>query len=57
MKALAISAAIIGITLAGIPSGDKVTSMPDVGTPSFDMYSGYINLNDTKKLHYVFAYS
>ena len=57
MTSLTIVALLATASQAAIPTGDKVTSLPDIGTPSSDMYSGYISLNDTKKLHYVFTYS
>jgi len=40
------------------PSADKITSLPGLSTmPSFDMYSGYLNVTSTKMLHYWFVQS
>jgi len=37
---------------------DKITSLPGLATlPSFDMYSGYLDVTATKKLHYWFVES
>ena len=39
-------------------AADKVTSLPGLAEmPSFDMYSGYLDVTETKKLHYWFVES
>ena len=48
------------LTLAAVssaPAEDKVTSLPDVGTPSTSWYSGYLNVDAKKALFYVFINS
>jgi len=39
------------------PSADKVDSLPQMGTFKFNVYSGYLKVNDKKQLHYLFAES
>ena len=39
-------------------AADKITSLPGLDKmPSFDMYSGYLDVTATKKLHYWFVES
>lgn len=46
---------LIGIAVSA-PAADKVTSMPNM-TFNQDLYSGYVNITATKRLHYVFVES
>ena len=39
-------------------AGDKITSLPGLAKmPDFEMYSGYLDVTSTKKLHYWFVQS
>ena len=39
-------------------AGDKITSLPGLSKmPDFEMYSGYLDVTNTKKLHYWFVQS
>ena len=37
------------------PAHDKVNALPDCGPPPTPMYSGYLNVSQTKALHYIFV--
>ena len=48
--------AFAGSAYAAMPAAEKVTNLPEVGDLSrynFEVYSGYADVTDTKKLHYV----
>jgi carboxypeptidase C (cathepsin A) len=48
---------LVAFASADAPA-DKVTSLPQMGTFSFNLYSGYLPVNQTtRSLHYMFAES
>ena len=56
LKVLATLGMSAAVTLAA-PTEDKVDSLPGMATFDFGLYSGYIDVNSEKKLHYMFAES
>jgi hypothetical protein len=50
-------AALLTSPATAKPQEDKVTSMPEFPSLPSDIYSGYLPVTDTKKLHYVFVES
>jgi carboxypeptidase C (cathepsin A) len=49
--------ALLGVVYAARPK-DLVTELPDIATPlTSPWYSGYLDVSDTKALHYVFVTS
>ena len=52
-----VVAALVGYVAAAFEA-DRVASMPDMGTfNSYGFFSGYLDVDDTKSLHYLFAES
>ena len=52
-----IAWALVGYVTAA-DENDRVLSMPDMATfDTYGFYSGYLNVNDTKELHYLFVES
>ena len=49
--------ALVCATAIAAPLADKMANLPDAPAFSTDMYSGYLDVTATKRLHYVFAES
>ena len=47
---------VLGVVIAS-PADDLVDQLPECAKFDFDMYSGYLDVNETKKLHYVLVES
>jgi serine carboxypeptidase-like clade 1 len=52
-----IVAATFAAVAVAAPTADLMTDLPDAPAFTTDTYSGYLTVNDTKSLHYVFATS
>ena len=46
----------LGLGVMAAPEDEKIVNLPNV-TYSTDAYSGYLDVTDTKKLHYVYVES
>ena len=55
LKSFAIST--MAVVALAADSADKMGQLPEAPEFKSDIYSGYLKVNDTKKLHYVFAES
>ena len=45
---------LFAAAVTAVPAEDKMTSLPECGGDfNFDAYSGYLDVSDDKKLHYV----
>jgi len=53
----AFTIALIAAYAIAAPLEDKMGNLPDAPAFTSNMYSGYLNVTDTKALHYVFAES
>ena len=53
----AFTLALIAATAVAAPLADKMTDLPDAPAFLTNMYSGYLDVTDTKALHYAFAES
>jgi carboxypeptidase C (cathepsin A) len=51
------AAALIAGCVLAAPLVDKMSNLPDAPAFTTETYSGYLNVTDTKSLHYVFAES
>ena len=56
LKALVLIVACFVNEVVGAPEGDLVSALPNI-TLSSQMYSGYLNVTETKSLHYIFVES
>ena len=58
MKISACLVALLGLSaVSSAPAEDQMKSLPDIGNFSTNAYSGYLNVSDTKALHYTFVES
>lgn len=58
MKISACLVALLGLSaVSAAPVEDQMKSLPDIGNFSTNAYSGYLNVSDTKALHYTFVES
>jgi hypothetical protein len=59
MKALSpLLLALLFSVSSGADLNDKVTSLPEMGEYTFNVYSGYLGIpNSSKNLHYMFVES
>ena len=56
MQSLLVAATLIVATVAA-PAGDLVTSLPGYGPPPTSWYSGYLDIDGGKHMHYIFITS
>ena len=58
MRKTTLLIALLGVcSVMGLREKDAVTSLPNVGALTSKWYSGYLNVVETKALHYVFVES
>lgn len=51
------AASLLAAAVIAAPAEDKMRSLPDASAFDTNTYSGYLNVTDTKQLHYVFTES
>jgi len=58
LSLLSVDRPVDGFRLTADAAGDKITSLPGLDKmPPFSMFSGYLDVTKTKKLHYWFVES